>query len=166
MIIIADASPLISLAEIGRFGLLEQIYHEIVVPPAVFSEVVTRGRSRPGADEIKGADWIQLQGPANLQQVQILARKLGAGESEAIILAQDLQADLVLADDSSARRELRALNIPFTGTGESWSKLQSDSLFPPSNLSWRLCAIAAFIYQNVCTNPHSAALENESLSVG
>jgi len=46
MTVIADATPLICLAAIGKFDLLRVLYGRIVVPFAVYDEVVNRGAGR------------------------------------------------------------------------------------------------------------------------
>jgi predicted nucleic acid-binding protein len=49
MIVVADSTPLIYLAVIGRFDLLQTLYGRIVIPQAVLDVVATRGTIRPGA---------------------------------------------------------------------------------------------------------------------
>ncbi len=46
--LVVDATALSGLARIGAFLLLKKLFGTIVIPPAVYSEVVTRGRGRPG----------------------------------------------------------------------------------------------------------------------
>ena len=53
--VIADATPLIYLAAIGKFDLLGVLYGQIVIPSAVYDEVVIQGSGRPGAAETAGA---------------------------------------------------------------------------------------------------------------
>lgn len=57
-LLIADAGPLITLAAIGRFGLLRDLASEVVVPRGVVQEVLA-GAPRPGADEVR-ADWFRV----------------------------------------------------------------------------------------------------------
>lgn len=56
-------------------------------------------------------NWLQIQ-PIELSQ-DIELKKLDLGEQEAILLAEQLKADLVILDDKSARRIAveRGLNI-------------------------------------------------------
>ena len=49
--IIADSGPLISLAVIDRLELLQQLYQQVLVPPAVWDEVTVKGQGMPGAGE-------------------------------------------------------------------------------------------------------------------
>jgi len=62
MSIVSNASPLINLVRIGQLNLLHQLYNEIVVPEAVWREVVIEGSGQPGADELKSATWVKTQG--------------------------------------------------------------------------------------------------------
>ena len=55
MRVICDAAVLIGLAKIGKLNLLEKLYEKIYIPWGVYNEVVVRGRSRPGAEEIDQA---------------------------------------------------------------------------------------------------------------
>lgn len=48
---VSDASPLINLARVGRFDLLAAFYGEIVIPQAVYQEVVVRGEGREGSSD-------------------------------------------------------------------------------------------------------------------
>jgi len=48
--------------------------------------------------------------------VHLLQESLGAGESEAIVLAQELHAKYVLIDDALARRKAEHIGLRLTGT--------------------------------------------------
>ena len=54
-LIISDTSVLIHLAAIGRLALLKDLYQHIIVPAAVWKEVVEEGKGRSGAEEIAAA---------------------------------------------------------------------------------------------------------------
>jgi predicted nucleic acid-binding protein len=102
--VVADASPLIALARIGQFRLLELLFSPLFIPPAVYRDVVVRGKGRPGGPEVEAglqAGWIQQQAP-----LQVLARPWSAlhdGEVEAVSLALERQLD-VLMDEGPGRR--------------------------------------------------------------
>ncbi len=52
MVVISNSSPLINLSIIGRLNLLERKFSEIVIPKAVWREVVVDGIGKPGAKEV------------------------------------------------------------------------------------------------------------------
>ncbi|HBY98362.1 MAG TPA: hypothetical protein DEP84_31205 [Chloroflexi bacterium] len=60
MIVVANAGPLIALAQIGHFDLLPLLYSELYLPAAVQDEVVASGQGRPGAVEVSAAQWIHV----------------------------------------------------------------------------------------------------------
>ncbi|MEB3788864.1 MAG: hypothetical protein GSR72_03105 [Desulfurococcales archaeon] len=57
-IVVSDSSPLIHLSQIGRLSLLKDLFGDLLIPLAVYREVVVEGRGRPGSDEVRGASWI------------------------------------------------------------------------------------------------------------
>ena len=102
MIVVCDASPIISLASIGRFGLLRQLYEKVCVPDAVYEEV-TRAGKRAGAGELASADWVERRTLGNDFLARALYGELDMGESEAIALAVEIGADLLLMDERQGR---------------------------------------------------------------
>ncbi len=58
MIIISDTSPIINLAAVGQLDLLRQLYGHIIIPQAIYDEIVVAGTGQPGAHEVKAAGWI------------------------------------------------------------------------------------------------------------
>ena len=61
--IIADSSPLISLAIIRQLDLLPRLYQSVLLPPAVWNEVAIQGTGLPGAQAVSEATWLQIQTP-------------------------------------------------------------------------------------------------------
>lgn len=115
-LVVSDASPLINLARVGRFDLLAAFYGRIVIPQAVYEEVVVRGEGREGSREVRGADWIEVRTPQNGLAVRALAAELGTGEAAAIVLAQELGASLLLVDEIRGRRIAQQLGLQVRGT--------------------------------------------------
>jgi uncharacterized protein len=110
--IVADAGPLISLARIGEHGILHRLFGEIIIPPAVLDEV-TRGGL--GAAELARVPWLRTVAPGNTALVEQLMTPLHRGEAEALVLAEERGA-LLLLDDRPARRVARERDIQHTGT--------------------------------------------------
>lgn len=115
-IVVADSSCLIGLSKIGKLNILHQLFGEIIIPEAVFSEVVIQGEGRPGAKEVKDTNWIKKIAVKNEIAVKALKLSLGAGESEAIVLASECNAEFIILDDWKARQIAEELSLPIIGT--------------------------------------------------
>lgn len=115
-LVVSNAGPLITLAKIQRSQLLKDLFGHIVIPHAVFDEVVLRGVGEPGAEETRNASWIETRLAVDNLSVSVLRESIGFGESEAIVLAQELGADLLLLDDALARRKAERLGLNVIGT--------------------------------------------------
>ena len=114
-IVICDSSTLIHLASISRLGLLREFYAEIIIPTAVWQEVVIEGQERPGVSEVRAAregGWLSVESAGDERLLQLLKRDLHPGEAEGIAVAMEKQAALVLLDESEARRmaDINGLN--------------------------------------------------------
>ena len=103
MRVICDAAVLIGLAKIGKLNLLEKLYEKIYIPRGVYNEVVVRGRSRPGAEEIDQAKWVGRIKVKDWTAVNLLVSEFGQGESEVLVLGKELKADWLILDDARAR---------------------------------------------------------------
>jgi uncharacterized protein len=112
--IVVDSGPLISLARIAQLDLLSRLFDEVFVPAAVHREV-TQDESRPGALLVKNADWLRPGKVSDRSAVERLSFWLDEGESEVLILAQELGATAVI-DERRGRNIATALGIPRTGT--------------------------------------------------
>ena len=117
--VVSDSSTLIHLAAIGRIALLKEFCGHVMVPPAVWREVVDQGGGRAGAVEVeqaRQAGWIEVTVPENAALVRLLRRDLDDGESEVIALAVEQGSSLVLLDESDARRIADLYGLRKTGT--------------------------------------------------
>jgi len=118
MIVVSDASVLIHLARIDRFDLLQRLYTEITVPSAVWQETVVEGDGRSGAPELKAArasSWVEVASIEDSGTRRLLRQALDAGEADALALADQMEADLVLLDESAARRRADRLGLRKNG---------------------------------------------------
>lgn len=117
MKIVADASVLIGLSSIGRLTLLHERFPEgVLVPPAVWREVVEQGGERPGAREVAEARWITVREVTDREIVQLLRMGLEEGEAEAIALAHEIGAEVVMLDEQDARQAAKQLGLRVLGT--------------------------------------------------
>lgn len=115
-VVVSDATPLIALAKIELLGNLSELFGEILLPKAVYDEVVNAGKGRSGTHEIAEADWIVVREVEDKSKVDYLLTQLDIGEAEAIILAQEVQAGLVLVDERKARAVAQRLGLEVVGT--------------------------------------------------
>src|SRR5437764_14381313 len=104
MLIIADTTPLRYLVVLGQVDLLPTLFGQVINPPAVIREL--QHPKAPAAVRAWIASpppWLDMR-PCSLFADAVLLR-LDAGEREAILLAQERQADLGLVDEQDARVE-------------------------------------------------------------
>lgn len=118
MIIISDTTPIISLIKINRLDLLEELFGEVLIPDAVFRELTTNVTFKKEADIVKSSEFIKVSSIQNRKSLEILqaASGLDAGESEAIILADELKSDVLIIDERRGRKVAQNLGIAITGT--------------------------------------------------
>ena len=116
MIVISDSSPLVSLSRIDRLELLPQLYERVLIPEAVWNEVVELGAGEPGAKEVETAKWIERHQVENRGLVKALRQELDAGESEAIALTLEVDGDVVLMDEKMGREVAHHFGVECTGT--------------------------------------------------
>lgn len=116
MIVVCNTSPIIALACAGRLDLLRAVHGEILVPDAVFDEITVAGAGEPGASEVAQATWIKRRPALNVSLVNALSLELDAGEAEAIALAVEIRAGLILLDERRGRRAAKRLGLTVAGT--------------------------------------------------
>ena len=118
MIVVSDTTPLISLLKIDKVYLLEKLFGSIFIPQAVFNELVIDKRFIEEADIIRNNSQIEVKEVGSLEAVDILRRVTGLdiGESEAIVLADELKADVLLMDEAKGRNVSKDLGHNVMGT--------------------------------------------------
>lgn len=114
--IVVNSTPLIALNKIGKLYLLKSIYGEIIIPYAVYEEVIVESNSRDTNDFIKESGFIKIMEIKNHEAKKLFVTSLHKGEVEVMILAKELDADLCIIDDLLARRYAKYYNLTITGT--------------------------------------------------
>ena len=115
MIVIADSSPLRYLVLIQEVHLLPILYDTIVLPPGVVGELTQKNSPSPVRLWMEHLpEWVTVKQPRF--PLPLFPSGLDLGEREAIALAEELAADVLLADDGAARHEAARRNIPVQGT--------------------------------------------------
>lgn len=118
MIVVSDTTPLISLLKINRLDLLKKLFGDVLIPQAVFDELTDDERFRLEADQIREKKFIVVKPVNNSESTNILKRATGLdqGESEAIVLTDELKADLLLMDEAKGRNVSAQMGLRIMGT--------------------------------------------------
>ncbi|GAP97090.1 DUF3368 domain-containing protein [Leptolyngbya sp. NIES-2104] len=117
MIVISDTSAITNLAAIQHLHLLPQLYDRVIIPEAVYRELTEVDPPVPGTLEVQSVSWIDVRQVTTVEVVKRLQSevRLDPGESEAIALALELNADLLLIDERRGRAEANRLGVRITG---------------------------------------------------
>jgi len=113
MKVVSNSSPLIFLSAIRSLDILRIEFGEVMIPEMVYQEVTANDLK--GSREVKDADWITVVAVRDMEHIALLP-VLDAGEREAIILASEQNADLLLMDDLAGRRAAMMYGIDVMGT--------------------------------------------------
>ena len=115
MIVVSDTSPVLNLARVRRLDLLPSLYHQVFIPPAVSTELGSRNSQTSQFIHAALGSWLLVASPENHELVAKLRNNLDAGEAEAIVLAVERQASLLLLDERLGRRAARTFGLRITG---------------------------------------------------
>jgi predicted nucleic acid-binding protein len=115
MIVVADTSPLNYFVQIGCESVLSSLYQRVLIPPSVLDEL-----GHAGAPKIVGEwlldlpRWIEVRRTAAPPDAALA--DLDPGERDAIQLAQEQRADLLLIDERLGRLVAKRRGLATTGT--------------------------------------------------
>ena len=113
-VVISDTTPLHYLVLIGRDSILQKLYGEIIVPPAVLEELGHHSAPQEISAWVKSPPtWLIIRSPASIPEE---FDRLDLGERQALALAREIHADLVLLDDKVARRLAEQVSLKVKGT--------------------------------------------------
>ena len=110
--IVSDTSPVISLVSIDRLDILEKLFKKIIIPRAVWNEF-TAFENEVETDKLKRFFSERV---ADISQTNNLLPIMDLGESEAIILYNEIKADFLIIDDLKARQIAEELGVNCVGT--------------------------------------------------
>jgi predicted nucleic acid-binding protein len=107
VIVVADTSPITALLTVGQERLLSELFDRIIIPDAVLAELKRTHRQIP--------PWIEIRTVSDLANLEKLLVSLDGGEAEAILLAEEMNADRLLIDERKGRRLARERGIRVVG---------------------------------------------------
>lgn len=149
--VVSDSTPLIYLARLERLSWLRVFYGQVMIPNAVWREVAINGGHLPeGVSVRKAADegWMTVETPGLLAaEFGLDEGELGAGELEAILLAKERAAVLVI-DERLGRLKARHMDIDITGTGGLVLRAKRQGLIKSVSLELRLLLSETTFYMS------------------
>ncbi len=114
MVVVSDSTPLHYLVIIDCDSVLHKLYGEIIVPPAVLQELMHSAAPPKISGWAKSPPpWLTVRAP---QSIPLDFDALDFGERQALALAREIHADLVLLDDKVARRRAEQECLKVKGT--------------------------------------------------
>jgi predicted nucleic acid-binding protein len=123
LIVVSDSSPILNLAAVGELHLLRNLYGEVVIPAAVQRELARNAI-------LPDLSWIRVVAAQNQTGVTALRDKLDPGEAEAIVVAAELHAGLLLIDERRGRRIAIEFGLQVTGLLGVLAEAKARNLIP------------------------------------
>jgi uncharacterized protein len=116
-IVISDTSPVRALANLGLLNLLRQLFDEVILPRAVAVELSQPrdGQSVISLDDLAEFSFLKVQEVSESSDVERFLVDLERGESEALALAIELRADVILIDELAGRAAARREGLEVIG---------------------------------------------------
>jgi predicted nucleic acid-binding protein len=113
MVVVADTSPITYLVLIGHIDLLPRLYVRILIPPAVLEELEHPSAPQPVRDwASQTPPWLEVRSPERA----VAFPHLDLGESQAIALATEMRAEVLLIDEQAGRQEAARHGLRVAGT--------------------------------------------------
>ena len=113
MVVVADTSPINYLVLIGQIDLLIRLYTRILIPPAVLAELKHPLAPKPVRDwACDTPKWLEVLSPKD----SLTLAQLDLGETEAIALATEMHAEVLLIDEQAGRQEAVRRGLRVAGT--------------------------------------------------
>lgn len=107
-LIVSDSTTIITLLNIERIDILENLFDEVYVPVKVYDEVVIE------EDIILDSSFFIKKEIKDKVLYKLLSRSLYAGECEAIVLAKEMKLSLII-DEKKGRMIASNLGINIMG---------------------------------------------------
>lgn len=114
-IIVSDTSAVSALFRLDRLDILPDLYGEIIVPPAVFTELLHLEAFGYDLSPLTEASWLTIVAPKDHLLLADLCQELDVGEAEAITLAKETDVALLIIDERKGRKVAESMELPVMG---------------------------------------------------
>ena len=117
MIIVSDTTPLMTLLKCDHLDLLKKMYGSVLIPSAVYNELTDNPLYEQEAQIIKDCDFLEVKEITNKERIRTLQSSTGLdlGETEALVLAEITNADLLLMDEVMGRMIAKEMGFTIAG---------------------------------------------------
>ncbi|BBD64188.1 hypothetical protein NIES4072_21500 [Nostoc commune NIES-4072] len=115
MTIVSNTSPISNLAKVGQINLLQQLYETVLIPTAVYDELLDERAGEDVITAVQSAIWLKIQVVQNQELVSELRNLINLGEAEAIALAIEVNAVRLLIDERLGRQAATDRRLRITG---------------------------------------------------
>lgn len=112
--IVSNTTPIISLLKVGKLDILKELYHKVYIPNEVYLEIEA-GKHKEYYIDLAAIEWIQISKIQNAKSLSFFL-DLDKGEAEAIVLANEINADLLILDETLGRFHAKHIGLNVTGT--------------------------------------------------
>jgi predicted nucleic acid-binding protein len=112
--VVLNTTPFISLLKIDKLQILKDLYNEVFIPYEVYNEIEV-GKNKEYYTDLSKIDWIKIEKIKNIKSLSYFL-DLDKGEAEAIILATEIKADLIILDETMGRFYAKHAGLKVTGT--------------------------------------------------
>lgn len=113
--VICDTSPLQYLYQLDVVDILPALTEGVFVPPAVEYELAVGRSLGVYVPDVATLEWITIRRPVHTTPLPGIP-DLGPGETEVLLLTQELPESVAVLDDALARQVAQNLNLRVTGT--------------------------------------------------
>lgn len=113
IIAVTNTTPIISLCSVRCEFILKELFGNITLPTAV--DVELRSLEKPGS-RFSEEEWVRVVKVKNTDLVLFLEKDLDRGEAEAIALAKQLDADVVIVDENAGYQIAKLYSLPVIRT--------------------------------------------------
>ena len=93
-LVVSDTSPIRVLHHVSHLHLLGEFFDEVLIPPAVARELEASGRFV--SISVAQIPKCRIEVPQDIAAVKALEAELQSGEAEAIVLARERDAELLI----------------------------------------------------------------------
>lgn len=112
--VVSNTTPIISLLKVNKLGILKELYKEVYIPTEVFNEI-EKGKHKFYYQNLKEIDWIKIVSIKHRSSLDYFL-DLDKGEAETIVLAKEINAQLVIIDEKIGRFYAKHSDLKITGT--------------------------------------------------